>query len=186
MDSIQQLWFTCRTYENGNHVECLRPGRQWTGSLTSADKHSFYDLGHHRCQWNGAIASDLSPDLYSEIMFASFHADGTPSRWRDNWSVMVLAQTAKTTVWISYQNRYDFTVYTGHTKNGMKIIPKTVWSSYHKIVWFSSINWCDRYSGYSSIIHAWYTFSLFLLLNDINVAKQITRHIKEMHWHKKQ
>ena len=99
--------------------------------------------------------------------------------------------TAKTTVWISYQNRYDFTVYTGHTKNGMKIIPwiiipKTVWSSYHKIVWFSSINWCDRYSAYSSIIHAWYTFSFFLLLNDINVAKQITRHIKEMHWHKKQ
>ena len=103
----------------------------------------------------------------------------------------VSESSAKTTVWISYQNRYDFTVYTGHTKNGMKIIPwiiipKTVWSSYHKIVWFSSINWCDRYSAYSSIIHAWYTFSFFLLLNDINVAKQITRHIKEMHWHKKQ
>ena len=159
MDSIQQLWFTCRTYENGNHVECLRPGRQWTGSLTSADKHSFYDLGHHRCQWNGAIASDLSPDLYSEIMFASFHADGTPSRWRDNWSVMVLAQmlfpweilleccldhstywrlsvcmvnTLIPALYTQQKQRYEF-----HTKIGMISlftlgIPKMVWKSYQK------------------------------------------------------
>ena len=33
------------------------------------------------------------------------------------------------------------------------IIPKMVWSSYHKIVWFSSMNWCGPYH---SIIHARY------------------------------
>ena len=33
----------------------------------------------------------------------------------------------------------------------------------------------------SSIISALYTFSFFLLLNDIHCGKEITRHIKEMH-----
>ena len=32
--------------------------------------------------------------------------------------------TAKTTVRSSYQNRYDFTFYTEHTKNGMNFIPE--------------------------------------------------------------
>ena len=48
-----------------------------------------------------------------------------------------------------------------------------VWSSYQTV--FSFMNWCDIHSACSSIIRARYTFSFFLLLNDIIVAKQIIR-----------
>ena len=108
---------------------------------------------------------------------------------------LVFSYTAKTTVWISYQNRYAFTFYTGHTKNGMniipwRIIPKMVWSSYHKIVWFSSMNWCHHYSASSSIIHARYMhgiYSAFFCCWMTSLwQSRITRHTKEMHWHKKQ
>ena len=54
-----------------------------------------------------------------------------------------------------------------------RIIPKMVWSSYQTV--FSFMNWCDIHSACSSIIRARYTFSFFLLLNDIIVAKQIIR-----------
>ena len=47
------------------------------------------------------------------------------------------------------------------------------------------MNQYNYHSAYSSVIHARYTFNLFLLLNDIIVAQQHNAH-NVIHWHKKQ
>ena len=79
--------------------------------------------------------------------------------------------TAKTTIWTSHQicrhERREFHITDNHTKNGMMIIPVDI-TDFHP--WIG-------HSAYSCIIHARYTFSLFLLLNDVIVAKQITLNI---------
>ena len=79
MDSIQQLWFTTptRTETMSNVWDQAISGQVIIQVPTN---YSFHDLRHHRCKWNGAIV--LSIWL---ITFASFHADGTLSRWRDNY-----------------------------------------------------------------------------------------------------
>ena len=97
MDSIQQLWFTTptRTETMLNVWDQAISGQ--VALIQVPTNYSFYDLGHHGCQWNGGIVLRIwfiSRFIYWSNVCTFPHCGYTPDEEIIEivWSVMVLSQ----------------------------------------------------------------------------------------------
>ena len=104
---------------------------------------------------------------------SSVGTEFSSSNSAESYEVMHLYYTAKTVVWGSYYKRYDdFSVYTGHTKNGMIFIPQLGYDIHTRNgmtfillrVWCSYCLWYGFHTAYGMafiLLTVWLSYCLW-------------------------